>query len=160
MLNRHTRLNFAHSVHFITTVTAVRGAWFTAEPTCRAFLEAFEFARANHGVDCRGYVLMPDHLHALLIQHEADFAVARLLESFKKYTSRNLRPAHYTGQILWKEHYDDVLVPGRDAALTKLNYIHENPVRRGLAANREDYLWSSARFLWDLDSSIVTLERD
>ena len=27
----------------------------------------------------------------------------------------------------------------------KVNYIHQNPVRNGLVANAEDYLYSSAR---------------
>ena len=111
MLHRHTRLNFAESVHFVTTVTAVRGAWFVTDSLCREMLEAFEFARAKYQVDCRGYVLMPDHLHAVLFQHEADFAVARMMESFKKFTSRKLRPTAYPGAALWNERYDDVLLP-------------------------------------------------
>ncbi len=157
MLHRHSRLNIAESVHFVTTVTAVRGAWFTEDAVCRSILEAFEFARSKYKVDCRGYVLMPDHLHALLLQHDADFAVARMMESFKKFTSRKLRPAQYPGDALWRERFDDVLVPGADAVATKLRYLHENPLRRGLVAACEDYPWSSARITYGLGTSIVTV---
>lgn len=144
MLNRHSRLNFAGSMHFVTTVTQKRGFWFVEESVCRSILESFEFARVNRNITCFGYVLMPDHLHALLGQPEADFGVAKMMESFKKFTSRKLRPARYDGVALWREHYDDVGIPGRDALMVKLVYIHENPLRKGIVHDAADYHWSSA----------------
>jgi len=107
------------------------------------------------GVDCLGYVLMPDHLHALLLQQEEGLAVSELMERFKKFTSRKLRPAMYTGVSLWRRRYDDVPVPGTDAAKTKLIYMHGNPVRRGLVTTPEDYPWSSAREYAGLEPGIV-----
>jgi len=107
------------------------------------------------GVDCLGYVLMPDHLHALLFQQKEGFAVAELMERFKKFTSRKLRPRAYTGVSLWRRRYDDVPVPGTDAAKTKLVYLHGNPVRRGLVTSPEDYPWSSAREYAGFEKGIV-----
>jgi hypothetical protein len=37
---------------------------------------------------------------------------------------------------------------------TRLNYIHENPVRAGLVAEAEDYLYSSARNYVEMESLI------
>ena len=37
---------------------------------------------------------------------------------------------------------------------TRLNYIHENPVRAGLVADTEDYLYSSARNYAEMESLI------
>ena len=34
---------------------------------------------------------------------------------------------------------------------SKLNYIHENPVRAGIVENPEDYLYSSARNYADFE---------
>jgi hypothetical protein len=34
----------------------------------------------------------------------------------------------------------------------RINYIHENPVRAGIVANAEDYLYSSARNYSEMDS--------
>lgn len=34
----------------------------------------------------------------------------------------------------------------------KLDYIHNNPVKEGIVANAEDYLYSSARNYADMDS--------
>ncbi|MDD5087966.1 MAG: transposase [bacterium] len=157
MLNRHSQLNCAGSVHFVTTVTLSRGLWFVDESVCRAILESFEFARAQRNIACYGYVLMPDHIHALLFQPEEDFCVARMMESFKKFTSRKLRPPSYNGETLWREHYNDMAVPGRDALLVKLRYIHENPLRRGLVGDAAEYRWSSAGFYAGRGDGIVRI---
>jgi len=37
---------------------------------------------------------------------------------------------------------------------TKLSYIHENPVRAGIVAKAEDYLYSSARNYAEMESLI------
>lgn len=157
MLNRHSRLNVAGSVHFVTTVTLQRGSWFVEESACRAILESFEFARTQRNIACYSYVLMPDHLHALLFQPDADFGVAKMMESFKKFTSRKLRPQIYDGKTLWCNHYNDMAVPGRDALLVKLNYVHENPLRRGLVSDAAAYRWSSAGFYAGRGEGIVRI---
>ena len=77
------------------------------------------------------------------------------MERFKKFTSRKLRPASYAGARLWRRRYDDVPVPGENAAKTKINYMHVNPVRRGLVDIPEDYHWSSAREYAELEQGIV-----
>jgi putative transposase len=159
MLNRHSRLNFAGSVHFVTTVTRERGLWFVEEAVCRAILESLEFARAHYDILCVGYVLMPDHLHAVLCQSAEDFGVAKMMESFKKFTSRKLRPACYKGTTLWREHYNDMVVPGAEALQVKLKYIHENPLRRGLVADATEYRWSSAGDYFSDSPGIVRITK-
>jgi putative transposase len=145
MRQRHQRLAFAGSIHFITTIARARGEVFTNERTCREILDLFEWYRNKFAVNCLGYVLMPDHLHALLHQEKADLLIPPLMQGFKKLTSRRCRPPRYPRWTLWQSRYDDVPVPGFDAVKTKLDYIHANPIRRGLVARAEDYPWSSAQ---------------
>lgn len=68
MLRRHQTIAFANSIHFVTLVTRERGRWFVAPELCREILTTFERCRAKENLECFGYVLMPDHLHALLRQ--------------------------------------------------------------------------------------------
>ncbi|MDD5088740.1 MAG: transposase [bacterium] len=155
MLRRHTRLNFAGSIHFITVVTRERGSWFTSDDICTAILESFEHHRRKCTALCYGYVLMPDHLHALIGQTEEGDVVPRLVREFKKWTSANHQPIGYPATTLWRDKYDDVPVPGSDAARTKVEYIHNNPVRRGLVESPEKYRWSSAVDYWGNGKSII-----
>ncbi len=159
MRQRHKRLAFAGSIHFVTTVTCVRGDVFTNEKICHEMLELFEWYRNKFSVDCLGYVLMPDHLHVVLHQEEADMLVPQLMQGFKKLTSRRCRPARYPKLPLWQSRYDDVPVPGSDAVRTKLEYIHANPIRRGLVEEPEDYPWSSARDYYNEEVGIIKITK-
>jgi putative transposase len=150
-------LDFAGSVHFVTAVTRAPGEWFVDAPMCRAVLKVFEGYRAKFRLECFGYVLMPDHLHVLMCQMEDGPLVSQLMEGFKSVTSRSCRPLGYPMPTLWKDRYDDVPVPGSKAAATKLRYMWENPVRRGLVSAGENYVWSSAADLTGRGSGIVML---
>jgi putative transposase len=161
-LRRHTRLSIPGGSHFITTVTRARGSWFTHSEHCRHILEIFEDCRSNTQVVCIGYILMPDHLHALLVQPtkatEAPLPISELMRRFKQATSRFCRPQNFPEKSLWQARYDDVPVPGSHAAWTKLNYIHFNPVKRGLVTSPDIYPWSSARDYINSTKGIVSIE--
>ncbi len=126
---------------------------------CSEILGVFEHYRAKYGVDCLGYVLMPDHLHALLLQRYSAKSISSLIGSFKSYTSRHCHIPIYPMTKLWRDYFDDVPVPGPDAAITKLRYLHENPLRRGMVADVEEYAWSSARDYADVEVGIVTVTK-
>jgi len=39
-----------------------------------------------------------------------------------------------------------------------VEYIHANPVRRGLVANPTDWIWSSARFWAGMDGVLIPMD--
>lgn len=159
MLQRHTKLAFEGSIHFVTTVTSARGRWFVTESHCQDLLGYFEAYREQYGVLCHGYVLMPDHLHALLSQVTREPIIPKLMQSFKKITSRYCRQELYPEARLWHYRYDDVPVPGSDAARTRLEYMHNNPIRCGLCERDVHYKWSSARDYIEGIAGIVQISR-
>ena len=108
-------------------------------------------------MNCIGYVLMPDHFHALLYQPLEGHGISDLMKSFKQHTSGMLGISANLGMTLWKARYDDVPVP-RGAAITKLNYLHNNPLRARLVANPEDYPWSSLRDYLEMERGVVTVK--
>jgi putative transposase len=159
MLRRHRTNAFAQSLHFVTLVTRVRGQWFVHESDCRAILTSFEHTLRVNGLICLAYVLMPDHLHALLLQPMEGEIVSKAIQDFKKYTSRNCRPKHYSGETLWRTRFDDVPIPGPNAARIRVGYMHANPVRKGIVEDEREYLWSSARDYNEIGAGIVTITR-
>lgn len=100
---------------------------------------------------------MPDHLHVLLCQVQEGSVISRLMAGFKRETSKQARPNDFPGSTLWNDRYDDVPVPGPKAVVTKLNYMLSNPVRRGLAAKPEDYVWSSASDFFSDSPGIIRI---
>ena len=58
------------------------------------------------------------------------------------------------------DRFDNVLVYSPKAFRTKLEYIHNNPVKAGLVGKPEDWKYSSARnYLLD-DHSIIYVDTD
>jgi putative transposase len=159
MRRRHQQLDFAGSIHFVTTTTRVRGMWFVEAGLCIRILEMLEWYRAWHNLQCLGFVLMPDHLHVLLRQSKPGPVVSRAMAGFKRETSKQTRPPGYLAANLWADRYDDVPVPGSDAVMNKLRYIHGNPVRRGLVVEPQDYLWSSAHDYFSQPTGLVQITK-
>ncbi len=93
---------------------------------------------------------MPEHVHLLLDPDLAVAKVPRILSALKGRASTKAlerirqtegrAPAHF-----WQpgKGYDRNIHSDREFH-EKLDYIEENPVRRGLVARPEEYLWSSA----------------
>ena len=185
MLRRHSRISHPQTLHFVTTTARVRGSWFVESSVCRRVLEIFEAHRAKTNVSCIGYVLMTDHFHALLAEPDngasagalaavskeletgllparvaAQLPIPELMRRFKQHTSRFCRPSNFPARTLWRLRYDDVLVPGSDAVYTKLNYLHQNPVKKGLSSTPEEYSWSSAGcYFTEHDDGLIRITR-
>jgi putative transposase len=74
-------------------------------------------------------------------------SISNFMRDFKRITAREF----YQSRVLksgrlWQDRFDDVAIITKKVAQTKLNYIHQNPVRAGLVENAEDWKYSSARF--------------
>jgi REP element-mobilizing transposase RayT len=144
MRRRHSRLNFTGSLHFVTLVTLERGRWFVAEPICSEILRVFEAFRRRFELQCFGYVLMPDHLHAILQQNGEGARVPDFVMHFKRLTGRQIHPDGYPPVALWRETYDDVALPGSKAVQRRISYMIGNPIRANLGDGVTPYRWSSA----------------
>jgi putative transposase len=105
---------------------------------------------------CIGFVVMPDHVHALVWfprpAHLSEFMqvwkqrssvqIARLLATqLQRHTA-----AIPAGEPIWQPKYYPFNVFSEKKVHEKLNYMHENPVRAGLVQRALDWPWSSARW--------------
>ena len=152
---------------FITGATYRRIPLFREREHCEIFLENLRFYRKKYRFDVSGYALLPDHYHLLLRMPE-EVALPGLLRDFKSAVGRQVIDA------LKRNNQDRLLerllvprLPRRrkDARFRvlqadnyvkrvfsegffrqKLDYIHANAVREGLAQNPADYPYSSARW--------------
>ncbi|MHB1033265.1 MAG: REP-associated tyrosine transposase [Pirellulales bacterium] len=111
--------------------------------------------RTQQGV-CSGFVVMPDHVHALVWFSKPDH-LGHFMKQWKQKSSVRLkklirgRLPHYASMYdpkdaFWQPRYYPFNVYSEKKALEKLDYMHLNPVRAGLAVSPCDWPWSSARF--------------
>ena len=147
---------------------------------CLKVLAALDSCRTRYGVKLLGYVIMPEHIH-LAVWAESSSNVKVFIREFLRITSADIaslassaakrgdkqandwyeqfqsRARQGARVRVWKERGRAFPVTKEDGLRQKLNYIHENPVRRRLVDCIEDWEYSSARWYSGL-SSIVRID--
>ena len=98
--------------------------------------------RLKHAFSLFAYTIMPDHAHLLL--WAGDVFLPRLMQDWKSATGFEI--AKLRGRIgpLWQKRYFDFILRRASDFTHKLEYIHNNPVAKGLVERPEDWRWSSA----------------
>ena len=109
------------------------------------------------GVQVWGYCLMPNHVHLILTPSDAGGLRAALAEAHRRYSRRvNFREG-WRG-YLWQGRFASAPMDGAHL-LACARYVELNPVRAGLAAQAQDWPWSSARaHLAGRDDGLVSLQ--
>jgi putative transposase len=77
-------------------------------------------------------VIMPNHVHALLVQH-AEHPLEGLLRSWKTFTSRSINRLLGRAGTLWQRSYFDRLVRDEKHFRNCVRYIRRNPTKAHLA---------------------------
>ena len=116
-------------------------------------LAAIEESRRKLAFSLYGYVLMPDHWHAL-IGVSNPLTVSRVVQNIKWISARRLnRHRSRTGPV-WQHQFWDRFVRHDKEFGHRLAYMHLNPVRKDLVKHPEDWKWSSYNN-FSLDRSLV-----
>jgi putative transposase len=58
---------------------------------------------------------------------------------------------------IWQTRFYDHVVRDEEDWRTRLNYMHDNPVRAGLVGSPTDHTWSSAMF-WETGTGPVACD--
>ena len=148
-------------LHFITFSCYRRLPLLKTVRARNGFVKELARIRDEMGFHLIGYVVMPEHVH-LLISEPKQGTPSTVLQKPKLRVARNLRrrrrsgnaeqlrlPFEATGEPLrafWQARFYDFNVYTKRKKTEKLNYMHANPVVRGLVEHPKDWPWSSWGF--------------
>ena len=90
-----------------------------------------------------GFVVMPDHLHLLVLPASGD-TISRLIQEIKYVSGRRVNKLRRRKGALWQKGFFDRFMRTPKEFLETLDYVHQNPVRKGLVAIAHEWQWSSA----------------
>jgi putative transposase len=154
------RIENPNHARFLTFSCYHRLPLFSNDAIKDAFADQLRRTRSRHEFNLYAWVLMPEHIH-LLIRCHAEATARDVLGTLKTGFAKRViarwreldapvldRIKDQDGQLrFWQRGggYDRNLMMGREL-LGKFDYIHSNPVRRGLVDRPEDWAWSSARW--------------
>jgi len=150
------RFQQTRQLHFITFSCYRRQPRLNTPESRRVFERQLEISRRRCDACIYGYVVMPEHVH-LLANEPASRPLSSMIQSLKQTVARKLGfdDAHF-----WQRRYYDFNVWSDRKRVEKLRYMHRNPVKRGLVAKPEDWLWSSFRHYLYGEEGIVEIESE
>jgi len=147
--------------HFVTFRCAGRRV-LLGEPPVRQIAMSVLSSLAERGrVEVSAFVIMPDHVHALVWYPAGDKEHSNVIQTWKRLSSHyilkhfdthaqglseNLERTRNGSNIrsVWNRRFYDRNVLDHDEARDIIDYIHHNPVKAGLVKRESDWIWGSA----------------
>jgi putative transposase len=150
-----------HQAYFITSTVVGWLPVFTTARRCDILVESLEYCRTAKRLRIYAWVLLDNHFHAIVAAEDLTRVIAdlkrhtarRLLEQLQAeqcewllHQFRRLRPPQKaeSKHQFWQEGFHPQAMASDEIMLQKLEYVHNNPVRRGLVASPEHWRYSSA----------------
>ena len=87
------------------------------------------------------YCLMPDHLHFLVSLWEDGVSVLTFSDQYKGKTTNESWQFDWEGKLWQPRYYDHIVRDDEDLVLIA-QYILDNPMRKGLVGQGEEWPWS------------------
>ncbi len=168
MAGHRKRIRHFHEpgdLHELTFSCYRRMPLLTNDAWRKLLCESIDQAAERWDFQLVAFVMMPEHVHLLVLPTTKLVQVDKFLSAVKQPHSVRIkqilqqsnsplleqltvqeRPGKKSFRY-WQEGpgYDRNLSSER-AVMSAIDYIHENPVRRGLCRNAVDWKWSSARW--------------
>ena len=160
-------------LHFITFSCFRRLPLLKTARARDIFVKELGKIRDEMGFQLVGYVVMPEHVH-LLISEPPRGLPSEVLQKLKLRTARKLRKgrrplppaqlrlpfaaAQEPLRAFWQARFYDFNVYSHRKRLEKLNYMHANPVKRGLVKHPQDWAHSSWRFYQGTELGLLRMD--
>ena len=148
--------------HFLTCTILHWLPIFTNQESVQIVIDSLAHLQKSDNLTIFSYVILENHLH--LVAQSDD--IAKSMQKFKAYTAYELlellkrknatillkqfafhKKAHKTKSTyqIWEEGFHPKLIQSEAMMFEKVNYIHQNPVKRGYIEEAEHWRYSSAK---------------
>jgi len=181
---RRCRFDGEHTARELT-FSCYRGYQFLARDRTRAwFMEALQNGREKWPVDLWAWVIMPEHVHLIVMPREAGVPVGSFQGMIKEQVARQairwleqnapqwisritVREGSRQRRRFWQPGGGyDRNIDSLETLQSMIDYFHLNPVRRGLVERAIDWQWSSARWYGgirpvpiEMDATLPTIHK-
>ncbi len=124
--------------YFVTTTTANRRRLFQVEENANLLLDVLATDRAKGRYQLHAFVIMPDHLHAVLTPSH-DISLEKAMQYIKGGFSFRLK----NKLDVWTKSFNEAQITSHEKFESIRYYIEQNPVRASLVISAPAYAFSS-----------------
>ena len=139
---RLPRLTLAGYPHHVIQRGNNRQPIFLAAADHTHFLALIDESARRYEVAVHAYVLMGNHFHLLATPH-TDTCLPLMMQAVGRSYVRYFNQLQKRSGTLWEGRYRSTVIQAERYLLPCMAYLDLNPVRAGLAAQPQDYPWSS-----------------
>ncbi|RKU25371.1 hypothetical protein C6497_16045 [Candidatus Poribacteria bacterium] len=143
------RFSIEGAYYHIVICTHERQKILAIQDVTSIIFDTFDWLEENNRIVWICIMVMPDHVHSIIKLGQGQ-TLSKVLHSFKSFTAREINK--YLSRIgqLWQKGYTDWGIRTEATLYKTIRYCYENPVRKGLVKNPEDYpYW---RCVYDVES--------
>lgn len=157
-----------YATHFLTFTVCGWIDLFSRSVYKDILIDSFKHCQEHKAFILNAFVIMTNHVHLIARATTKECTLSDIVRDFKKYTHKTMMPiiqSEQESRRLWMLHQFKYYGTrnskneeyqiwangnhpeecfGNDFIQTKLDYIHQNPVRAGIVYNAENYIYSSA----------------
>lgn len=153
--------------HFVTWTLTEWLPIFISDKYCDILIRSLDYCRREKGLHVHGYVIMPTHMHGIFSVEENN-NLSDFIRDSRKFTAKEIvshleqdgkrlfswifqNAAKKAGRSegsykVWMEGTHPVALESQELFIQRLEYMHNNPIRKGLVELAEHWRYSSASF--------------
>ena len=169
------KITDANGVYFVTSTIVEWLPIFTSQKYLEIIISSLKFCREQKQLKLYAYVILDNHFHLVVSGPD----LSNTLSSLKKFTARQIlaqlqedrkgwllnqlayfKKRHKTESMhqVWQEGFHPQLILDEAMLVQKIEYIHHNPVKRGLVDLPVQWRYSSARNFESNDDSMIEID--
>ncbi len=151
------RYQDAGHFHFVTFSCFGRKPYLRTAFGRDLFERSLEAMRVRYGFVVVGYVVMPEHVH-LLVSEPRVAVLGKAIQALK--LSVAVQSVQSVQRPFWWRGTTTSMCLVRGSGKEKVEYMHQNPVARGLVPDAGDWPWSSYRHYQTGERGVVEIESE
>jgi REP element-mobilizing transposase RayT len=176
------QINDQTKPYFLTLRVVYWTDLFTRQVYRDIVIDSLKYCQKEKGLEIYAWVIMSNHMHLVVRSSKND--LSGTLRDFKKFTSRRItktieeEPESRRNWLLhlfrhaakrqnkdgeyqvWAHNNHAEVTISNWFIVSKVNYIHNNPVKAGIVRNPQDYIYSSASSYAGLEGLLDVLPID
>ena len=171
-------INHSNGIFFCTDKIISFAHVFVEVEFFEIIIDSLKYCQNKKGLKLIAYVIMPNHIHTIMSADNGN--LSGILRDYKQYTSRKITETlqqRGKSQILtlfqsaakydkkgnlykvWQTGSHPQFMDYDGKLFQKIEYIHNNPVRKGYVEKPEYWVYSSARNYIINDDSIIEIQK-
>ena len=118
-----------------------------SKESAQVIIDSLQWMHREGRARCYGYVIMPDHLHAML-QLGNEMSLSDVLRTFSSFTTHVINKQNRWSGAFWQKGFYDHGMRTNESYDRHLEYFAENPARKGYVSCIEQWPFSEVLPGW------------